>query len=97
MAVYGKDKEKWYPRKQSKVKVSKNRTLEWAKTADGALLKDFLWCHVASDGATGTIRDIDGGFASGAAPTVATNSSAAVYLFYEAFNLRITFRFTRLS
>lgn len=72
MAVYGKNKEKWYPRKQSKVKVSKNRTVEWAKTADGALLKDFLWLHVASDGATGTIRDIGGGFALNAAPTVVT-------------------------
>ncbi len=78
MAVYGKDKEKWYPRKQSKVKVSKNRTVEWAKTADGALLKDFLWCHVASDGPTGTIREVDGGFASDAAPTVATNTLSII-------------------
>jgi hypothetical protein len=74
MAVYGKNKEKWYPRKQSKVKVSKNRTIEWAKTADGsAHLKDFLWCHVASNGPTGTIRDIDGSLTLNTAPTVVTD------------------------
>ena len=78
MAVYGKNKEKWYPRKQSKVKVSKNRTVEWAKTADLLILKDFLWCHVVSDGPAGTIREIDGGFASDAAPTVATNALSVI-------------------
>ena len=74
MAVYGKHRDEWNPRKQSKAKVSKNRTIQWDTTADGTLLKNFLWCHVSSAAATGSIRHTDGSFSSGSEPTVRSDS-----------------------